>query len=610
MHGECLVQASDGCLVYFGRDFRVPLNNLLHRKFRQGKCCFWAGWRGKRFVFLTFSLCFALAGNSYAQETFDLKAADTSSPRSTLLSFIDACNQFHQVIRSQEFFDRSDAAHSVVSNRILDCLDQSELPAFARKQRAGEVAACLKEILDREELPEWEDVPDEAAIEAAGGFENLSRWRVPGTRITIARVEAGPQKHEYLFSTGTVDRAVDYFHEIESRPYRTTGPSTSPGFFDWFISAPGHPALAKIYARLSESQRASRTLGLATWKWPGVIIALGLSVFLIMVFYNAQIKFTERARNRSLILYWLTLLFPIGAMLTPWFFEHFAQRYLTIRSSALYVLSFGAILVGLFAAIIVIFATTRRIAETVIASPRISSTGLNAELIRICARLTSVLGTGVVFIVGGQYLGIPVATLLASAGIGGVAVALGAQDTLKTLFGTISLMADKPFRVGDRIQYKDYDGAVEDIGLRSTRLRLLTGNLVTIPNDLLAGNDVANVGKRPHIRRDATIYLPLHTDLEKIEQAVNIIRELLAQHEGHDPGFPPRVFLDDFTTDGFKIRFTYWYSPPDYWKFKAFGDELNFEICRKFLDQQIPFALPTRVSCQTGDHKQWPLEKE
>ena len=103
---------------------------------------------------------------------------------------------------------------------------------------------------------------------------------------------------------------------------------------------------------------------------------------------------------------------------------------------------------GLLAAIVVIFASIKRIAETIIASPKINPQGLNAQLIRIISRLASVFFTVILFLVGGQYLGIPVATLLASAGIGGVAVALGAQDTLKTLFGTVSLMADKPFRVG------------------------------------------------------------------------------------------------------------------------------------------------------------------
>ena len=117
----------------------------------------------------------------------------------------------HQLIQNEWYLDRKAPKTAHLGMRILDCMDLSELPAFAREQRAGEVATCIKEILDREELPPWEEIPDLDMIEAKGGFEKLSRWRVPGTRITIARVEEGPQRHEYLFTAGTVNRARGLF---------------------------------------------------------------------------------------------------------------------------------------------------------------------------------------------------------------------------------------------------------------------------------------------------------------------------------------------------------------------------------------------------------------
>ena len=581
-----------------GKDGHLLIRHLfVHARFQTAR------------VSVLFLLCCAAFANAVsAQDVDEIKAADTSSPRATLRSFIDAVNETHDLIKSERVFNRNDPRHRELADRILDCIDQSEIPAFAQFQRAAEVAVCLKEIIDREEFPEWDDVPDEADIEAAGGFEKLSSWRLPGSRITIARVAEGAQKHEYLFSPGTVNRAVNYFENIRARPYRTVGPTTSPGLHNWFLSTPGHPALVWVYDLLPDAMKQSRMLGLATWKWPGVIIGVLVTILVMWSLYRAQLKLSEPARVKSLILYWLTLVFPIGAMFASWIFEYFVENYLTVRGAALYVLSFSSILTGLLAAVVVIFAASKRLAETIIASPRINPHGLNAQLTRICSRMFSVFATVVLFLIGGQYLGIPVATLLASAGIGGVAVALGAQDTLKTLFGTISLMADKPYRVGNRIHFKDYDGVVEDIGLRSTRLRLLNGNLVTIPNDQIASNDVANVGQRAYIRRDAEIYLPLDTAYEKIERAVQIVRDLLTDHEGQNPEFPPRVYLDDFTICGFKIRITYWYSPPEYWDFKSFGDRLNWEICRLFNENEIQFSLPQRVSYWAKDHEQRPME--
>ena len=543
-----------------------------------------------------------------AAEHGAIKAADTSSPRATLVSFIDGCNEIHDLIKSQQYFDRTAPDNVGTAMLVLDCIDMSELPAFARFDRAAEVAACLKEILDRVELPLEDDIPDIKAIEAAGGFEKLSQWRIPGTRITIARVEEGPQKHEYLFSTGTVDRAVEYFRQIESRPYRTTGPKVSKDLYRWYVSAPGDPRLAAFVARLPEKMQRGRFWGLAAWKWPGLLIALTVVVALMVTAYWLQVRLTQRSRKKGLVRYWLTLLFPIAAVLIPWEFKRIAQDDLTIRGNPLYFLSFFATTASLLAAVVVIFALSNRVAESIIASPRINPQGLNAQLIRIVSKLLSLVAVAALFLAGGQYLGIPVATLLASAGVGGLALAFGAQDTLKTLFGTLMLMADKPFRVGERIIFNKHDGVVEDIGLRSTRIRLLTGHQMTIPNDELARSDIENVGRRPHIRKIADLHIPLDTPREKIEKAIAIIRAALEDHEGMDPEFPPRVFFTDFLPTAFNIRVIYWYTPPSYWDFLALNEKVNLEIYRAFEEQGISFSLPLRVAHTSIDSQETPLE--
>jgi len=147
-------------------------------------------------LLLAFSAVTFRPALSAAQEHGEIRAADTSSPRDTLKSFIDACNELNEIIQSEKFFDRTNPEHAGVGQRILDCIDMSKLPAFAREDRASEVATCIKEILDRVTLPDWDQIPDTKEIESAGGLEKLSRLRIPGTRITIARVEQGPQKHE------------------------------------------------------------------------------------------------------------------------------------------------------------------------------------------------------------------------------------------------------------------------------------------------------------------------------------------------------------------------------------------------------------------------------
>jgi MscS family membrane protein len=530
-----------------------------------------------------------------AQEGSNSRLAETSSPRATLYSFIDACNELHELIESERHFDRTSPEHRPIVRRILDCLDTSELPEHSRFEVASEAATCIKEILDRITIPPDDEIPDLTAIEAAGGPEKLVRWHMPGSRLSIGRVEEGDQKDEYLFRPGTVARAPEYFEEIQSLPYRTTGPKVSPGLYQWFYSAPGNPLVAKLVDQLPESFR-QQTLGMARWKWIGLMGAALIALALLAAIYFLQNRLVRRWQGKSLLLYCLTVLLPITAVIVPLAFKHFAEHALTIRGTAIYVVSFAANFMATLALLVVVMAISNRIAEIIISPSHISPKGLNAQFARISCRMLGILACVIVLLEGGQYLGLPLTTLLASAGVGGLAVALAAQHALKNVIGTMMLMADKPFHVGDRIVVGNYDGVVENIGLRSTRVRLLNSHVVTMPNDKLAEDDVENIGGRQHIRRVANIHLPLDTPLEKIEQCVAQIKDMLTDHEGMDPEFPPRVYFDEFNPDSFNLRIWYWYSPPKYWDYLAFSQQLNLEICRIFKQQGIRFYSLSRVA--------------
>ena len=192
-------------------------------------------------------------------------------------------------------------------------------------------------------------------------------------------------------------------------------------------------------------------------------------------------------------------------------------------------------------------------------------------------------------------LGFDVGTLLAGLGVGGIAFALAAQDTLKNLIGSVMVLLDKPFRVGQRIVAKGHDGVVEEIGLRSTKLRLLSGHQATIPNEQMANTDIENVDRRPNIRRLFNIAIPYDTPLEKVDQAVTIIQGILDNHEGMDPDLTPRVYFNEFNRDSLNIIVLFWYHPPDYWAFMALCQRINRQIMHEFEQAEIKFALPSRT---------------
>ena len=200
------------------------------------------------------------------------------------------------------------------------------------------------------------------------------------------------------------------------------------------------------------------------------------------------------------------------------------------------------------------------------------------------------------FVIWLDNLGFKISTLVAGLGIGGAAIALAAQDTLKNIFGSLMLILDKPFLVGQRIIAKGHDGVVEEIGVRSTKLRLLSGHQAIIPNEEMAKIDIENIGRRPYIKRSANIRLAYDTPLEKVDKAVEIIRTILENHEGLHSDFPPRVYFNEFNPDSLNILLLYWYHPPNYWDFLALNQRVNVQIMQEFEEEGIRFALPSTTT--------------
>ena len=540
-----------------------------------------------------------------AQTEVSLKAADTSSPRNTLRSFIDSCNELHELIQQKNSFDRSGPEFRALSLRILDCLDTRNLPAFLREERAAEVSVAIKEILDRIEVPPWEEIPGVEEIESVEGSERLLRWRMPESRLVIARATSGEEQGEYMFSPDVVRLAVRRYCEMAYAPYRSGDPATSPGFRQWYISAPGHPVLAPIFERLPDWLKLRTTLGIANWKWPGVLLGFVAAVLAMFYLYRTYQKLVGRLADERVWMRVATLLLPLVAMVVPLLFVHLADRYLAVRSTPIEVIRFGSYAVAILAANFLVFATANRLADLLIALRHRQNPGLDA-LTQITAKLVAVVLTLVLLTAGGQYLGIPVNTLLASAGIGGIAVALAAQDTLKNLFATLTIMADRPCSVGDLIIIDGSMGFVEDIGMRTAKLRLVEGTLVAIPNEQLASKKVENLSRARHIRRKGEIQIPLDTPPDKLQRVVEIVREKLANHEGMEPARPPRVYLEELTPPAFRIIFRYYFHQQEtghdptallvqmYWRYKAFSDRFHFEVLRAFEAEGISLRLVGR----------------
>ena len=213
-----------------------------------------------------------------------------------------------------------------------------------------------------------------------------------------------------------------------------------------------------------------------------------------------------------------------------------------------------------------------------------------------------------IIIIGGMIIlqnltGLQLGPLIASLGIGGLAIALAAKESIANFFGTFTILFDKPFQVGERIVIDNCDGVVESVGFRSTRIRTLTGHLVTIPNEKVVNSTLENIGRRPHIRWLTNITITYDTPPNKVEKAVKIIEDILEEHEGINKDFPPRVYFNNFNACSLNIMVVVWYHPPNYWDCQAWIQKTCLEIMREFEKEEIEFAFPTQTVYLANDEK-------
>jgi len=189
-------------------------------------------------------------------------------------------------------------------------------------------------------------------------------------------------------------------------------------------------------------------------------------------------------------------------------------------------------------------------------------------------------------------VGVDVGTLIAGLSIGGLAFALAAQDTIKNIYGGFTIFTDRPFRIGDRIKVDSFDGFVEEIGIRSTRIRTLEKRLVTMPNYRLVEASVENISEEPMRRVLMKLGLTYNTTPEKMNEAMSILRDI--------PNQVNNVFekdivvaFTDFTDFSLVITFVYFIRRDA--DVMETPSQVNTEILRAFNAADLQFAYPTQT---------------
>jgi MscS family membrane protein len=191
-------------------------------------------------------------------------------------------------------------------------------------------------------------------------------------------------------------------------------------------------------------------------------------------------------------------------------------------------------------------------------------------------------------------LGVPVTSLLAGLGLGGLAVALAAQKTVENLIGAISIGADQPFMEGDFVKIEDFVATVERVGLRSTRFRTLDRTLITIPNGKLAEMRIESYTARDRFRLSTTLQVIYETTPEQLRTVLANVEKLLREH--------PKIWPDSITVrlvrinpPSLDIDVMAWFAVPDFDTFQLCRQDVLIEVLRIVQSAGSSLAYPTQT---------------
>lgn len=187
--------------------------------------------------------------------------------------------------------------------------------------------------------------------------------------------------------------------------------------------------------------------------------------------------------------------------------------------------------------------------------------------------------------------GYDVAALLAGVGIGGIAMAMAAKDFVANIFGGITVFIDKPFKVGDRIQMDGYDGFVQEIGIRITRIRTFAGRVITVPNHKFTDSYLENVSIEPSRRVKMMLGLEYDTPRTAMEKGIQILKDIIVKHPSLEDDH--YVVFESFGDFSLNMMMIYYIKKDE--DVLEVPSQVNLEILEKFNAEGLAFAFPTQT---------------
>ena len=231
------------------------------------------------------------------------------------------------------------------------------------------------------------------------------------------------------------------------------------------------------------------------------------------------------------------------------------------------------------------------ISEVILPISEKSETSFDNHLIPVIQKAVRAIIWSLGVVIGLDNIGFDITAMIAGLGIGGLALALAAQDSVKNIFAGIMIFLDKPFKIKDRIKIDGHDGVVEEVGLRSTRIRTLEGRIVTIPNCTFTDNSVINVTSQPALKVKINLGLTYDTNEDDMQKAINILQDIVKNQDAITDDYA--AGFNGFGDFSLNILFMYYVRPESHWLNTQ--TLVNKEVLKRFNEEGLEFAFPTQT---------------
>ena len=551
-------------------------------------------------------LCLGLMGPILvkAEEIHPLRPVDTSSPRSTLSSFLKILNAAHvetselktsYIVSDRLYFSESEKEQLDrikkqvrVAARALD-LSSSLLGIIATNELANRRVLQLKSVLDRIKLPSADSIPDAEMMESL----TFKRWTIPDTEITIQLIKEGPRAGEYLFTEEVVKRLPEFHESMKGIQYLTGG---SPGWYESYRNSTlGLAVIIPYRWTLKMPSWAEQIVfDQPIWRWIGLIIVFYVFVVLcstvqkIIYFLSRRSSLSKYYSNWKK-LSWLLALLAILPLAT-----YFLINHLRISGEFRHVLSvFSGVGFYLLLAWIV-WASTDLLSNYITRARSLSSGGIDSQFIRLSIYLVSIIFIVIILIFGAQQLGFPAYSILAGLGIGGLAIALAAQENVANILGSLVIMIEKPFRVGHIVRIGNVEGKVESIGFRSVHIRTFYDSVMSIPSREIISSSVDNMELCQYRRTKLIIRVEYGTPTEKIKKFIEGIKKIILENEHTRKDFF-QVALNEFDERNLNIVIYLFLEVPDWPTELVQREEIFLEILQLAEIEGIKIGSPMGI---------------